>query len=69
MAVWQPLVGVDLNVFDSEILGLIGTNGAGKTTLFMKISVLDNVFTGYHMSYKTNIWKRLLRTPAAFKEE
>jgi len=104
---------VDLNVVDSEILGLIGPNGAGKTTLFnvisgffpptsgqvlfdgrditglkaheiahlgisrtfqastlfMKLSVLDNVFTGYHMSYKTSIWKRLLRRPAALKEE
>jgi len=39
------------------------------STLFMKISVLDNVFTGYHMSYQTGVWKRLLRTPAALKEE
>ena len=39
------------------------------STLFMKISVLDNVFTGYHMNYKISIWKRLLRTPAALKEE
>jgi branched-chain amino acid transport system ATP-binding protein len=104
---------LDLDVADSEILGLIGANGAGKTTffnvisgllrptsgkvifggrditglkahkiaqlgisrtfqastLFMKISVLDNIFTGYHMSYKTRVWKRLLRTPLALKEE
>jgi branched-chain amino acid transport system ATP-binding protein len=104
---------LDLDVVDSEILGLIGPNGAGKTTLFnvisgffpptsgrvifdgqdvtglkahevahlgisrtfqastlfMKISVLDNVFTGYHMNYKTRIWKRLLRTSSALKEE
>lgn len=39
------------------------------TTLFMRLLVLDNVFTGYHLSYKTNIWKRLLRTSSAFKEE
>jgi len=39
------------------------------STLFMKISVLDNVLTGHHMSYKTRIWKRLLRTPSAFQEE
>jgi branched-chain amino acid transport system ATP-binding protein len=38
-------------------------------TLFMGISVLDNVFTGYHMAYKTSIWKRLLRSPSALKEE
>lgn len=104
---------LDLNVIDTEILGLIGPNGAGKTTLFnvisgffpptsgkvifndlditwlkaheiahlgisrtfqatnlfMRISVLENVFTGYHLSYKTNILKRILRTPTALKEE
>jgi branched-chain amino acid transport system ATP-binding protein len=105
--------GLDLNVRDTEILGLIGPNGAGKTTLFnvisgffpptsgkvifkgkditwlkaheiahlgisrtfqatnlfMKISVLENVFTGYHLSYKANKLKRILRTPTALKEE
>jgi len=104
---------LDLDVKDTEILGLIGPNGAGKTTLFnvisgffpptngkvifngqditwlkaheiahlgisrtfqatnlfMRISVLENVFTGYHLSYKTNRLKRILRTPAALKEE
>jgi branched-chain amino acid transport system ATP-binding protein len=104
---------LDLNVLDSEILGLIGPNGAGKTTLFnvisgffpptsgkvllngrnitwmkaheithlgisrtfqatnlfMRLSVLENVFTGYHLSYKTKIWKRLLRSPSAHEEE
>jgi len=39
------------------------------STLFMKISVLENVFTGYHISYKTGIWSRVLRTPSALKEE
>ncbi len=39
------------------------------TTLFMKISVLENVFTGYHLAYKTSPWKRLLRTPSALREE
>jgi branched-chain amino acid transport system ATP-binding protein len=39
------------------------------STLFMKISVLENVFTGYHLSYKTGIWRRLLRLPSALQEE
>jgi branched-chain amino acid transport system ATP-binding protein len=39
------------------------------STLFMKMSVLENIFAGFHMSYKTGIWKRLLRTPSALKEE
>jgi branched-chain amino acid transport system ATP-binding protein len=39
------------------------------STLFMKISVLENVFTGYHLSYTTSRWRRLLRTPSALEEE
>ena len=39
------------------------------SVLFMKISVIDNVFTGYHMAYRTSLWKRLLRTPSALLEE
>ena len=35
------LAGVDLQVEDGEILGIIGPNGSGKTTLF-------NVVTGVH---------------------
>ena len=38
-------------------------------TQFSALSVLDNVFTGYHMSYKTKIWKRLFRIPEALREE
>lgn len=40
-----------------------------STTLFMDLSVLDNVFTGCHMIYKTPFWKRWLRTRAALNEE
>jgi branched-chain amino acid transport system ATP-binding protein len=39
------------------------------SVLFMKISVMENVFTGYHMAYRTNLLKRLLRTPSALLEE
>ncbi len=39
------------------------------STLFMDLPVIDNVFTGYHMSYRTPVWKKLLRTPSALKEE
>jgi branched-chain amino acid transport system ATP-binding protein len=104
---------LDIDINDSEILGVIGPNGAGKTTLFnvisgffppsrgkvffngedvtglradeitqlgisrtfqtstlfMSLTVLDNVFIGCHMRYKTNIWKRLFRMPSAVKEE
>jgi branched-chain amino acid transport system ATP-binding protein len=65
-------------IFDGQdITGLkahkIAQLGIGRifqaSTLFMKISVLDHVLTGHHMSYKTSIWKRLLRTPSALQEE
>lgn len=106
------LSSLDLDILDSEILGVIGPNGAGKTTLFnviagsymatagtvrfdgrnitglkahqvaqagisrtfqssnlfMSLSVLDNVFTCRHMSYRTSIWKRFLHTSSAIDE-
>lgn len=39
------------------------------STLFMSLSVLDNVFYGLHLNYKTPMWKRLCRLPSATKEE
>ena len=39
------------------------------STLFMALPVIDNVFTGFHTSYKTNPLARLLRLPSARKEE
>jgi branched-chain amino acid transport system ATP-binding protein len=104
---------VDLEVHNSEIVGLIGPNGAGKSTLinvisgfypssegmmvynghnitrkkthqiaklgigrtfqlsnlFTSLSALDNVVTGFHMSYKRPMWTRLLGLPSARKEE
>ena len=39
------------------------------STLFMKSSVLENVFAGFHLSYTTRRWKRLLRSPSARDEE
>lgn len=104
---------LDMEVVDSEILGLIGPNGAGKTTLFNLISgffpatsgevwfkgesisgmkphqvaskgigrtfqqtilfmgstVLDNVFTGFHMNYRTGLLNQFLHTSSAREEE
>lgn len=39
------------------------------STLFTSLSVIDNVYTGFHLNYQTSMWKRLLRTPAAIEEE
>jgi branched-chain amino acid transport system ATP-binding protein len=48
-------------------LGLTRTFQA--TTLFMGISVLENVFTGCHLGYRSSLWKRWLRTKTALAEE
>jgi branched-chain amino acid transport system ATP-binding protein len=37
--------------------------------LFMALPVVENVFTAYHLQYKRPVWQRLLRVPAALKEE
>jgi branched-chain amino acid transport system ATP-binding protein len=39
-----------------------------SSNLFMRLSVLDNVFTCRHMSYRTSIWKRFLHTSSAIGE-
>ncbi len=56
-----------LQAHDIAKLGMSRTFQA--STLFMKISVLENVFTGFHLSYQTSIWNRLFRTPPAINEE
>jgi branched-chain amino acid transport system ATP-binding protein len=38
------------------------------STLFMKLSVLDNVFTGYHMKYRTGFLQRVFHSPSARME-
>jgi len=39
------------------------------STLFMSLSVSENLFYGFHLSYKLPIWKNILRLPSAGKEE
>jgi branched-chain amino acid transport system ATP-binding protein len=65
-------------IFDGrDITGLkahqIARLGIGRnfqsSILFMALPVIDNVFTAYHLHYKTSMWKRLLRLPVALKEE
>lgn len=62
--------GKDITALESHEVAQLGIIRVFQaTTLFMQLSVLENVFTGFHMSYKTPVWKRVLRTPSALKEE
>jgi branched-chain amino acid transport system ATP-binding protein len=62
--------GQDITRLKAHIIAQLGIGrNFQASTLFMTLPVIDNVFTGYHTSYKTPIWKRLLRMPAARKEE
>jgi len=64
------LEGDDITDLRAHAIALRGIcRSFQSTTLFMDLSVLDNVFTGFHMSYRTPFWKRWLRTPAALAEE
>ena len=62
---------------DTDITGLkahqIAKLGIGRnfqaSTLFMALPVIDNVFTGFHTSYKTNPLGRIFRLPTARREE
>ncbi|MBW2028545.1 MAG: ABC transporter ATP-binding protein [Deltaproteobacteria bacterium] len=50
----------------------IARRGIGRTfqqtVLFMESTVLENVFTGFHLSYRTGLLGQFLHTPAARRE-
>lgn len=62
---------------DEEINGLrvdqIASRGIGRIfqepTLFMQETVFENVLSGFHRHYREPVWKAILNTPAAKKEE
>ena len=56
-----------LKAHDVAGLGISRTFQA--STLFMKLTVLENVFTGFHLSYRVGMGRRLLRFPSARREE
>jgi branched-chain amino acid transport system ATP-binding protein len=40
-----------------------------SSVLFMELPVIENVFTAYHMAYRTGVWRNLLYLPSARREE
>ena len=40
-----------------------------SSVLFMELPVVENVFTAYHMAYRTSMWRNLLCLPSALREE
>ena len=62
--------GRDITKFKTHEIVALGIGRQFQTsTLFMTLSVLDNVFYGFHLDYKTAVWKRLARWPSARREE
>jgi branched-chain amino acid transport system ATP-binding protein len=51
------------------ITGLGVSRAFQEVTLFMKLSVLENVLSGFHLYYHQGAWKSVLHTPAAREEE
>lgn len=62
--------GHDISKLPAHKIANLGVARNFQTsTLFKNLSVIDNVFAGYHMSYKTNIFSRVFRLPSALREE
>lgn len=62
--------GRDITKLRSHQIVQLGIGRQFQTsTLFMSLSVLDNVYYGFHLSYRTPVWKRLGRFPSARGEE
>jgi branched-chain amino acid transport system ATP-binding protein len=61
----REITGLDAH----EIVQLGITRTFQGATVFSSLRVIDNVFTGYHLKYRCSVWKRLLRTPSAMREE
>jgi len=62
--------GRDITKLKAHQISQLGMGRNFQTsTLFMSLPVIDNMFTAFHSSYKTNILTRLFRLPSAINEE
>lgn len=61
---------MDITGLQPDAIARLGiTRTFQSTILFVKLTVLENVLTGFHMSYQTSLWKRILHTRSARDEE
>lgn len=62
--------GQDITGFKPHHVAQVGIGRQFQaSTLFMDISCVENVFTGFHMGYKTNNAQRFFHVPSANKEQ
>lgn len=56
----HALKGVDLHIYEGEVLGLLGVNGAGKTTLSSIIATLNPATSGDILKDGVSIYKDVI---------
>jgi branched-chain amino acid transport system ATP-binding protein len=62
--------GEDITGFKAHRIARLGIGRSFQaSTLFMKLSVFENVFNGFHFRYRKPAWKSFLHTRAAREEE
>lgn len=62
--------GNDITRFKPDRIAQIGIGRTFQaSTLFMQSTVFDNVFTGFHLGYKTRLWQAFSHTRSARREE
>jgi branched-chain amino acid transport system ATP-binding protein len=62
--------GEDITGFKAHRIARLGIGRSFQaSTLFMKLSVFENVFNGFHLRYRKPAWKSFLHTRAAREEE
>jgi branched-chain amino acid transport system ATP-binding protein len=62
--------GEDITGFKAHRIAGLGIGRSFQaSTLFMKLSVFENVFNGFHLRYRKAAWRSFLHTRAAREEE
>ncbi|WP_106832254.1 ABC transporter ATP-binding protein [Parabacteroides pacaensis] len=65
----QVLKGIDLTIYESEIVSIVGPSGAGKTTLLQIIGTLDLPDSGSLYIKGTNVGELKDKQQAAFRNQ